>query len=439
MGLDPGPVVGLSPLCSGGAGGQNGRMKKRLQLTAWTFPLLVLTAVGYGLLLATLIAAPFILMTVGIPLVLAFVWLTRQVTGAFRWISTHAIGVPIDRPYRPWAPGHIGRKVVGLARDPASWRDLAWLFVDSTLGFATYLLVLTLSLGAVWYGFLPVLWWILASAGGPDVAVLVLRTDFAIWTIDSQTDAFAGIPIALGFLALWWSLTPPVLRGYARLSRTLLGPTGAAALAARVQQLTESRAETVDASAAELRRIERDLHDGAQARLVSLGMAVGMAEELMRTDPDAAARLLAEAREDSGRALAELRSLVRGIHPPVLADRGLPGAVQALALAHPLPVEVVDELPDRPPAPVESAAYFAVAETLTNVAKHAGASWAQVRLGYGDGRLLVTISDDGRGGATVAGGGGLAGVARRLSAFDGSLDVDSPAGGPTVVTMEIPY
>jgi signal transduction histidine kinase len=410
----------------------------RLRLAVWTLPLLALMVAGYGLLLATLIAAPFVLMTVGIPIVLGCLWLTRQVTGGYRWIATNVVGEPIHRPYRPWPRGHIGRKLLGLTQDPASWRDLAWLFVNTTLGFAAYTLMLTLFLGIAWYSSLPLLWWILDAAGGPDTAVLVLRSDFGTFTIDSQLTAFAGLPIGLLFLLLWWWLSPPVMRGYARLSRTLLGPTGATALAARVRQLTESRAETVDAQAAELRRIERDLHDGAQARLVALGMSIGMAEELMKTDPEAAARLLAEAREDSGRALRELRQLVRGMHPPVLADRGLSGAVQALALAHPLPVEVVDDLPGRLPAPVESAAYFAVAELLTNISKHADASWAEVRIDYQDGRLLARVSDNGRGGAVVTGGGGLHGVGRRLSAFDGTVDVTSPVGGPTVVMMEIP-
>jgi signal transduction histidine kinase len=266
----------------------------------------------------------------------------------------------------------------------------------------------------------------------------VLRVDFGIWAIDSQTTALAGIPIGAVLLLLWWWLAIPVGRGYARLSSSLLGPTGTVALAARVRQLTQSRAETVDSQASELRRIERDLHDGAQARLVSLGMSLGMAEELLRSDPDAAARLLAEAREGSGQALAELRQLVRGIHPPVLADRGLSGAVQALALAHPVPVRVVDDLPGRLSAPVESAAYFAIAETLTNVAKHARASAARVRLGHDGGRLRVTVSDDGRGGAAATAGGGLHGVERRLAAFDGTVSLTSPVGGPTVVTLEIP-
>lgn len=167
-------------------------------------------------------------------------------------------------------------------------------------------------------------------------------------------------------------------------------------------------------------------------------MTLGMAEELLRTDPDQAARLLAEAKEDSGRVLAELRSLVRGIHPPVLADRGLGGAVQALALAHPLPVTVSDQLPGRLPAPVESAAYFAVSEALANVAKHARATRASVRLAYCDDRLVAQVSDDGKGGAAVTPGGGLAGMVRRLDAFDGTVEISSPAGGPTVITIVIP-
>jgi signal transduction histidine kinase len=410
----------------------------RLPQLGWTFLLLGLAVAGFALMVATVVSIPNVVLWVTIPMVIACVWLTRQVADAFRWISASVLGVPVRRPYRPWAPGHIGRKFLGIMRDPATWRDLAWLLLNSTVGFAGYLLLVTLFGGALWYAALPLLWWILAEGPGPEVAATVLRSDFGIWTIDSQEATFSGPGIAVVFLALWWWLTPPVLRGYARLSRTLLGPTGSAALAARVRQLTESRAETVDAQAAELRRIERDLHDGAQARLVSLGMSIGMAEELLRTDPEAAARLLAEAREDSGAALAELRELVRGMHPPVLADRGLSGAVRALALAHPLPVAVADHLPGRLPAPVESAAYFAIAEALTNVTKHARTHAVRVRLGYDPGRLLVTVSDDGQGGAGATTGGGLRGLARRLSAFDGTIDVTSPVGGPTVVTMEVP-
>jgi signal transduction histidine kinase len=246
--------------------------------------------------------------------------------------------------------------------------------------------------------------------------------------------AFQGLLILL----LWWWATPRLLRADARLARWLLAPTERSRLASRVRQLAETRAETVDTQAAELRRIERDLHDGVQARLVSLGMSLGMADELVDQDPAAARELLAEARRATTEALAELREVVRGIHPPVLADRGLDGAVQALALASPLPTEVEIDIPARLPAPVESAAYFAVAETLTNVIKHSRADRSWLRLRHADGRLVMEVGDDGRGGADPAAGSGLRGIQRRLAAFDGTLTVTSPPGGPTVVTMELP-
>jgi signal transduction histidine kinase len=194
----------------------------------------------------------------------------------------------------------------------------------------------------------------------------------------------------------------------------------------------------VDTQAAELRRIERDLHDGAQARLVALGMSLAIAEQQLEHDPESARALLTEARAASSDALAELRDLVRGIHPPVLADRGLAGAVRALTLAAPLPVTLDIEDSGRLPAPLESAAYFAIAEALTNVIKHAEARTAWVVIGRADERLTLTVGDDGAGGADPSGGSGLRGIERRLSAFDGTLEVKSPPGGPTEVVMVLP-
>ncbi len=209
-------------------------------------------------------------------------------------------------------------------------------------------------------------------------------------------------------------------------------------LTTRVERLTRTRAEAVDFAAAELRRLERDLHDGAQARLVALGINLRAAEKLVRTNPDAAAALIAECREVSSRALADLRDLVRGIYPPVLADRGLGAAVEALALDCPVPVVTEIGLPGRPPVPVESAVYFAVAEALNNVAKHAGATCAHVRMAHAAGLLRAEITDDGTGGANTENGTGLAGMERRLAAFDGILAVHSPAGGPTIIVIEVP-
>jgi signal transduction histidine kinase len=202
--------------------------------------------------------------------------------------------------------------------------------------------------------------------------------------------------------------------------------------------LAESRAGVVDASAAELRRIERDLHDGAQARLVALSMNIGLAEQLVRTDPVTAVELLSEARTASGEALAELRRLVRGLHPPVLAERGLVSAVEALALTLSVPVDLDAPERDRLPAPLEAALYFAIAEALANVVKHSGASRAWVRIRRADGRIVAAVGDNGRGNAKDGPGGGLAGVRRRMAAFDGSVDLVSPPGGPTVITMEVP-
>jgi signal transduction histidine kinase len=239
-------------------------------------------------------------------------------------------------------------------------------------------------------------------------------------------------------LVIWFLVAPWLTRAKALMDASLLTLNRTALLERRVETLTQSRAESVDFSAAELRRIERDLHDGAQARLVALGMSLGMAHELMERDPEAARRLLAEARDTSSAALGDLRSVVRGIHPPVLADRGLAGAVQALAIDMPIPVMVAIEMTGRPPAPVESAVYFAVAECLANVGKHANARRAWVTVRHDGQTLAVEVGDDGRGGARPDAGTGMLGVMRRLSAFDGGMSVSSPDEGPTVVLMEVP-
>ncbi len=209
-------------------------------------------------------------------------------------------------------------------------------------------------------------------------------------------------------------------------------------LLSRVRRLTATRVDAVDSAAAELRRVERDLHDGAQARLVALGISLRATEGLIRTDPDAAVALVSESRENSARALAELRALVRGINPPVLAERGLGDAIRALALDCPLATTAEIDLPGRVPAPVEAAAYFAVAEFLANAAKHSGASGVHIRAAYSAGLLRIEVSDDGVGGADPAGGTGLRGAERRLGTFDGVLAISSPPGGPTIVVVEVP-
>ena len=209
-------------------------------------------------------------------------------------------------------------------------------------------------------------------------------------------------------------------------------------LTSRVERLTQTRADAVDAAAAELRRLERDLHDGAQARLVAIGLSLRALEKMIPLNPAAASALAVECRETSAQALADLRDLVRGIYPPVLAERGLGDAVRALALDSPVKVASEIDLPGRPPAPVEASVYFAIAEALSNVAKHADARRATVLVYHDDGMVRAEVTDDGHGGADPTHGTGLAGIERRLAAFDGILAVSSPVGGPTIVVIEVP-
>jgi signal transduction histidine kinase len=237
------------------------------------------------------------------------------------------------------------------------------------------------------------------------------------------------------FLAVSAWLAPRTIGAHAR---GMLAARPDPELAGRLQRLTESRGHAVDAATTELRRIERDLHDGAQARLVALGMNLRAVERMLPARPEAALALVAEARETSLRALNDLRSLIRGIYPPVLADRGLGHAVRALALDTPLPTDLDIDLPGRPTAPVESACYFAVAEALANAVKHAGARRVHIRIQHSQGILRIQVADDGAGGADPALGSGLRGVERRLGTFDGILAVSSPAGGPTMIAMEVP-
>ncbi|NNG89624.1 sensor histidine kinase, partial [Streptomyces cacaoi] len=242
---------------------------------------------------------------------------------------------------------------------------------------------------------------------------------------------------ALGLVAAV-AVAPYAWRPLAPVARRFLRPSAAMALADRVDELTAQRADTTVAQAAEIRRIERDLHDGAQARLVSLGLSLATAEKLMETDPGRARALLRDARAGAAGSLAELRELVRGISPPVLNERGLVDAVRALGLDVPLAVTVDADTSPRLEAPIESALYFGVAELLTNTVKHARATRAHVTLARDAAGVVIEVEDDGRGGADDRPGGGLDGLRRRLAVFDGVLTITSPPGGPTRVRMAVP-
>jgi signal transduction histidine kinase len=342
------------------------------------------------------------------------------------------IGVLITRPYHPPPERAVAggwQRFRWIVTDQATWRDLAWLLPGAIVGFALGTVAVLVPLyGLAGLTLTPL--WIWLGTGWYGYG--------AIWSVKTPSESLLCLPQGAIILAVGLWAAPRLLRVDALFARLFLAPTTAAALRLRVTQLTITRADTVDAQAAELRRIERDLHDGVQARLVSLRMVIGLADTLIDRNPTQAHKLLAEARESSGAALVELRHLVRGIHPPVLAERGLGGAVRALALSLPVPITVEIDLPGRPDTPVESAAYFAVAEALTNMVRHSQAHTGSVSLRHADGALTMTVADDGRGGADPAAGTGLHGIERRLAAFDGTMAVSSPHGGPTVITMEVP-
>ena len=402
-----------------------GRLAQRtLQTCVRGLVLAVVAVAGVPLFFASLLSLLTLAAGIGILLAPKSLLAVRGLaSGQRRWAREWS-RVSIAAPYRPrpveLTNGLIGRlqRCKWVLTDPATWRDLLWMLVNLPAG--------------VVLGLLPAF---LVVAGGWTLVADFGNLFFGWWP--GTSPSFWAQVFLLSMLPLGVLLGPRLLKAHAQVASSLLAPTREA-MAAQVGQLAESRSQAVDASAAELRRIERDLHDGAQARLVSLGMNIGFAEQVLRDNPDLALSLLAEARSSSGQALVELRTLVRGIHPPVLAERGLDGAVRALALSLPLPVDLHIDLPGRASAPVESALYFAIAEALANVIKHSGANRAWVQLEYDSGRLVAIVGDNGTGGAAPGPGGGLRGVERRLAAFDGVIAVTSPVGGPTLVTMELP-
>jgi signal transduction histidine kinase len=349
----------------------------------------------------------------------------RRLANLTRRLAGEWCGVAIPEPYGP-PPADGAQKLpyTALLRwllgDVATWRDLLWVTVNALVGWILAVASAALAVTGAVVFLVPV------------VSRLVPPPAFPGNT--KPTLSILGFAmLAAGVLSAPW-----LLRGYGLLASTMLAPAGKAELAVRVRHLAQTRTEALDTGAAEIRRIERDLHDGAQARLVAMGMTLDAAGQIIDSNPEAARALLWEARDASVKALAELRALVRGIHPPVLADRGLADAIQALTLDTPLRIHLASDLYGRPPAWVESAAYFAVSELLANVSKHAEARETWIDIRHTDGMLRIGVTDNGQGGADPARGTGLRGIERRLAAFDGVLAISSPPGGPTAVTMEIP-
>ncbi|MEU6917213.1 sensor histidine kinase [Streptomyces olindensis] len=377
---------------------------------------IVTSAVAGGVLALALVGLPLLLGTA-----LAGVPVAAVERRRLRLVDAE----PASDPHEP--PGEPGLRpwLVTRLRERATWRELghALLFAGllwpvDALAFAVFLL-----------GPLTVVATPLVLAVDGEAKVL------KVWLVSTWPAAAGCAVLGLLMLALGAYLLGVVAGARAGLARLLVAPREAD-LGARVVELSRSRLRLVDAFEAERRRIERDLHDGAQQRLVALTMTLGLAR--LDAPPGPLADQLAKAHEEAGAALAELRELIQGIHPKVLADYGLEAAVADAADRSAVPVDVDLELPGRLSEAVEAAAYFVVCEALANVGRHSGASRAEVSGGHREGRLVLQIRDDGRGGARAGAGSGLTGLADRVSVLDGRLSLSSPAGGPTLLRVEIP-
>jgi signal transduction histidine kinase len=382
--------------------------------------LVVVTGVSVGVSLLPVFLA-------GLPVLLAVVWLCQQVARVERARFALLAGTQIPGPPPRPPAGSAWRGLWRYFTTASTWRFFAYVVFVWPLHLAAAIVIT-----ALWGVGLALL--VLPAYNhtlpGGSAHLGSFHLDSAAWM---ALGVFAGAVLLLGAAPL----TQAVAAGDAVIAKWLLGPGRRTSLTARIGELETSRAGVVDAAEAERRRIERDLHDGAQQRLVSLAMELGRARAKFASDPKAAEALVGQAHEQAKEALTELRSLVRGVHPPVLTDRGLDAALSGLAALSPVPVTVRVDLPSRPPAAVEAIAYFVVAEALTNVAKHAKASRALVTVSRSGDLLNVTVRDDGMGGADPS-GLGLSGLAARAAAVDGRLLVTSPAGGPTVIEAVLP-
>ncbi|MFF3666992.1 sensor histidine kinase [Microtetraspora malaysiensis] len=359
---------------------------------------------------------------IGLPLI-------SPVTRLVRWLSgwqRRRLGMPAP-PYLP-LEGPLPTRVRAAVGDPATPREVFWLLAHGVTGIILGFLALGLPLAALNAATLPLWWWMLP---GSPPSVLG-------YAVDSWPLALTGPFVAAGYLGVACLVLPTAAGLSERLSRTLLKPLGRVRLAQQVAMLTAARASALEAHGQELRRIERTLHDGTQNRLVAVVMHLGMLERALANAPESTRQMAGRAQEAASDALVNLRDAIRAIHPPVLTEHGLDGALAALAARSPVPCTVETADFPRLPAAVEAAAYFTAAEALTNVAKHSHAGKAVVRVYLDGGLLTIEIEDDGVGGAQSGTGSGLTGIDHRAAAFGGRSTLTSPPGGPTVLKVELP-
>jgi signal transduction histidine kinase len=369
-----------------------------------------------------------IVLIVGIPVLVGTLVALRWMADVERWRAAIVLGAPLEARYAGPGSGSLRDRMRAVVHDAQTWKDFVYLLVLFPITTAWGSVALAGWAYAVGSITLPVWFWALPDDG---------HVHYGLFTVVSRDEAWLAVPVGIVLVPVMVVVVRALAASQLWFARLMLAPGREAALEERVEELTATRAGAVDAAASELHRIERDLHDGAQARLVALAMDLGMAEERFERDPDGARELIGDAREEARRALGELRDLARGIRPGLLAERGLGPAIAELAARSPVPATASVEVDGRLPAPVEAAAWFVVSEALANAGKHSGASRVTIGIARRDGALDVDVADDGRGGADAR-GAGLSGLAARVAALDGHLAVDSPPGGPTHVRATIP-
>jgi signal transduction histidine kinase len=365
---------------------------------------------------------------IGLPVLVASVYAWRSLEQLERRIIGRLTGVEIPSPYRPDPAGaRWWQRLAARVADPATWKDLAFLLLQLPLGILSFSVTVAVFGLGLRLLFAPIYWEPFTDADW-----------ISLLGLDSLGWAFAVVPLGALILLGGIPLLGQLGRLYAWLAAQLLGSNADPALTRQVSELSDARSRIIAAADAERRRIERDLHDGAQQRLVALALNLRMAEQRAEAGDPSAAELVRAAGEEAQLALKELRDLARGIHPAILTNRGLPAALEDLASRSTVPVEVVSTPGSRLPDPVEAAAYFVVSECLANIGKHAEASAATVAVEADDSHLTITVADDGVGGASLDEGSGIQGLADRVGALSGSISVDSPSGEGTRVSASIP-
>ncbi|MEU5659319.1 sensor histidine kinase [Streptomyces sp. NPDC047737] len=386
---------------------------------------ITMVSLGLGMLITFL----------GVPILAAGLAMCRGFGAMERGRARAMLGLDVADPAPVHGKGGLMSWVGTVLKSGVSWRHLLYCVLHmpwAVFAFSVAVVFWAYGLAALTY---PLWRWVFPAYAGTDGIQLYGDRTHQVY-LDSPAEM--AVTSALGLVLVL--VSPWLVRGLVSVDRAMVrGLLGPSRLASRVSELESDRGVVVDTAAADLRRIERDLHDGAQARLVALAMDLGLAKEKLTDDPEAAARMVDEAHGEVKVALQELRDLARGIHPAVLTDRGLDAALSAIASRCTVPVTVTVDLDTRPAQAIEGIAYFTVSELLQNVSKHARATRASVDVWRAGDRLMLQISDNGQGGADVSGGSGLAGLAERLDAVDGVLVVDSPVGGPTTVTAELPW